>query len=378
MSAVEGRFARAAPMLSVLAFVLGFLWDAFTLRRVDQVADNLLLLGYLLALGACLAIDQRVESQLLTSPRWERWLPRLRFAAQFFAGGLWSAYVIFFFKSASRVPAWLFTSLLVFVLLLNEFVDGLQRRQRVRSALFAFCAHAFFLFFVPVMTGVGGWPVVLFAGSLSLLMVAAVAFAGSVRRHRSPERIDATWTPGEEEDRLTVRLLVRDRVRDAAAVIGALLVLEWAEVIPPVPLAVVERGVFHNIERRGEDYVLRYEEPPWYAPMRADDRPFRFREGDSVFLWSAVFAPRRMSLAIQHRWTVFDERAGSWVERDRLPFTVVGGRDGGFRGYTKKSRVEPGRWRVHIERADGRELGRVDFDIVQGGAEPPQWVERLR
>ena len=41
------------------------------------------------------------------------------------------------------------------------------------------------------------------------------------------------------------------------------------------------------------------------------------------------------------------------------PCRQVGGRDGGYRGYTTKSTPAAGRWRVNIETSDGLLIGRV-------------------
>lgn len=372
------RWVRLRPLVSVGAFAAGFAWDAFTLRRVDQVADNLILLTYLLALGLAIGLEQRAAFGLLSGRFWTRNLERLRFVAQFFAGGLWSAYVIFFFKSASRLPSLLFTALLVVLLVANEFAEGFLRRDRVRLALFTFCAHAFFLFFIPVMTSAPLVVVPVLAGGLALALAAAVTALGGWSP-RLAANLDATWVPGDPEQRTPFRVHLRDRFVVAASVVALLLGLEWAGVVPPVPLSVVESGIYHGVERTERGYELRYESPPWFLPYRTDDRPFLHRDGDEVYCWSAIFAPRARRVEVQHQWMSYDELRSTWIERDRLPFQVVGGRDGGFRGYTKKRNIEPGKWRVRFERADGRELGRIDFEIIADSAAAPRtWNLRLR
>jgi hypothetical protein len=42
----------------------------------------------------------------------------------------------------------------------------------------------------------------------------------------------------------------------------------------------------------------------------------------------------------------------------------VGGRDGGFRGYSFKKNIQPGTWRVDVETAEGLLLGRIGFEVV--------------
>ena len=47
----------------------------------------------------------------------------------------------------------------------------------------------------------------------------------------------------------------------------------------------------------------------------------------------------------------------------RDPLRIVGGREEGFGGYAYKQNWTPGEWRVSIESEDGREIGRVRFEI---------------
>jgi len=49
---------------------------------------------------------------------------------------------------------------------------------------------------------------------------------------------------------------------------------------------------------------------------------------------------------------------------------VVGGRDNGYRGYTFKRHVQPGRWRVEVRTETGRLLGRIPFELVPAERPP--------
>jgi hypothetical protein len=43
---------------------------------------------------------------------------------------------------------------------------------------------------------------------------------------------------------------------------------------------------------------------------------------------------------------------------------VEGGREEGYRGFTKKTNFQPGHWRVQIETLEDREVGRISFEVV--------------
>jgi hypothetical protein len=62
---------------------------------------------------------------------------------------------------------------------------------------------------------------------------------------------------------------------------------------------------------------------------------------------------------------------GDWQTTDRLSYRIVGGRDGGFRGYSYKKnfelrsgRNEPQDWRIEVKTGDGLLLGRINFQIT--------------
>jgi len=85
-----------------------------------------------------------------------------------------------------------------------------------------------------------------------------------------------------------------------------------------------------------------------------------------------VFSPARFRDRLQLRWLLLDPAAG-WRESDVIALDIIGGREGGFRADTIKSRCQPGRWRVRVETSDQRELGRIDLTVIEdnSAAAPP-------
>jgi hypothetical protein len=135
--------------------------------------------------------------------------------------------------------------------------------------------------------------------------------------------------------------------------------------IPPVPLALREGGVYNEVRRDGNAFVLRYEEPPWTQFGTSGSDPFHYVPGDTVHCFAAVFAPTSLETQVYHRWQHYSAEDDAWVDTDRIGYKVVGGRHGGYRGVTFKRHVHPGRWRVIVETADRRPLGRIHFRVVR-------------
>jgi hypothetical protein len=138
-------------------------------------------------------------------------------------------------------------------------------------------------------------------------------------------------------------------------------------VIPPVPLSIPFIGVYHAVERNEDSYRLSHERPAW-AFWRNGDQKFRAQPGDRLYVFFRVFSPASFADEVSVQWFLRQERG--WALQDTIPIRIVGGRAEGFRGYGVKSKYPPGEWKVHVETTDGREIGRVYFDVEAVAASP--------
>ena len=59
------------------------------------------------------------------------------------------------------------------------------------------------------------------------------------------------------------------------------------------------------------------------------------------------------------------------MHADRIPIRISGGREGGYRAYSFKQRLDPGEWRVDVESQDGRIIGRVSVQVEGPGETVP-------
>jgi hypothetical protein len=137
-------------------------------------------------------------------------------------------------------------------------------------------------------------------------------------------------------------------------------IMNW---IPPVPLSLKSAGIYHQISKEGDAFTLKYEKPRWYQLWRDFDNPYYYHEGDTVYCFTAIFAPTELKKKVYHQWLRFSDKKGTWMTTDKLVYEITGGRGKGYRGYTYKKNVTPGKWRVEVRTEDGPLLGRIDFRI---------------
>jgi hypothetical protein len=71
-----------------------------------------------------------------------------------------------------------------------------------------------------------------------------------------------------------------------------------------------------------------------------------------------------------HVWEKYDPAQKKWVQQSKVAFTLSGGRDEGYRGYSIVSVTSPGTWRLSVLSESEQVLGRVQFKIETVDIEP--------
>ena len=327
---------RAFP---VLAFLGGFAWDAVTLGRSIKPLDLVLLLGYLIAASAILVAIGRG----LTF-RGSRYL---NFALQFLFGGIFSALFIFYFLSSSGLGGFLFVLGLAALLIGNEFLQSAYSELTLSWSFFTLSAIMFFNFALAHLFR----SISTFWFYLGTLVAVLLALAiRHVSRHESAS------------------------IKPAIGVAALMLVLHLFNVIPPVPLVKKQMLVAHALKRSGDVYVAQIEPRGWRF-WRTSSPVFHREGGEAVYCFTSVFVPNGIKTTIRHRWEQYDEEDGEWTTTSVIPFRIAGGRQTGYRGYTYKQHVTPGRWRVTAEAESGAAIGIIDFRVVNAS---PAKLKTLR
>ncbi|MGQ0653097.1 MAG: DUF2914 domain-containing protein [Betaproteobacteria bacterium] len=293
-------------------------------------------LAYLVVVSAAL-LQMLAESP--EAPRSPRYVAIRSAALHFLLGTLLNIYVIFYFKSSSFLASFAFLAVVAALLLANESKRLTALGLGFKFALLALCWLSFAAVLVPVLVGSIGPGVFLLS---TLAGCVPLALAGAFARRR------------------------REMLVPLGLVLIGFLGFYLARLTPPVPLSIPFMGVYHAVERAGQDFRLSHERPAWRI-WHHGDQWFRAQPGDRVHVYFRVFSPTRFSDLVVMRWYRKDD---AWVQTDAIPIAIVGGRDAGFRGHGFKSNWQPGRWKVQVETTDAREIGRIYFSIEQAPPGP--------
>ena len=154
--------------------------------------------------------------------------------------------------------------------------------------------------------------------------------------------------------------------RTALLAVGAMYTLiviaYFANIIPPVPLALKDAQIAFAVTRSGFDYNIVAHQETWYQKLWPG-RTVIMSPGKNLFLYTAVFAPTNLDADIVHVWQKKSEQTGDWETLARIPYSISGGVSSGYRGYSQKSNVTEGKWRVNVETSRGQTIAQVRFDV---------------
>lgn len=362
----------AAPLrryerhLSAIGMVLGFVVDNFTFGRVDHPGPHIIFLAYLAVAAVSIAIahalqaaqDRRLARAMRSDlriaepapvPEPERpsrirlWLPAV---TQFALGGLWSGFLVFYWRSAAVAASWPFLLLLAAFLVGNEVFRRYHARLVFATLLFFFALYSYAIFVVPVFTKSIG--VVMFLASGVLAIALFFLFLGLLKALGRARYRQSRWK----------------LIGGAIAITAAMNLFYFTGVLPPLPLALADVGVYQGIRHTGAVYIAQAESEPWTARLGLTRQTLHVAPGQKLVLYSAVFAPIKMTTRITHRWQIWDAGAKRWRTQSIVSFAISGGREHGYRGYSVKSNLGAGDWRVNIDAEDGRLIGRLAFTVV--------------
>lgn len=331
--------------ISPATLIVAFTLDTLAFKRVDLLLSNLLLFAYLALAAVSIVLYHLINSGRLRGIFFLTMLPFIPVAMQFGFGGLFSGFVILYSQSAAYATSWIFIVLLAVLLIGNERFRKLYTGFVFQASILFLTLLSFLIFFLPVVTGKIGTAIFLISEAIAvgvmILFVRGFGFlAPAVYR-------EARW-----------KLL-----RTFASIFLIFNVLYFANVIPPLPLALKDATVAHSVKRISGEYHIESEPLKWYQHYLQYNTVFHKLPGETVYVFTSVFAPTKLSTTIKHEWQYYAPEWKAWIDVSEVSFPIQGGRDGGYRGYTLQDATHPGKWRVNVRTADDRLIGSVTFRI---------------
>jgi len=343
---IKQWFEKYERVLIPGTLVFGVVVDSFTFANIEITTAFVVLGLHVLFAGGAIAFLNAYDAEVL--PQTHRVLRYIRLACplviQFTFGALLSAAFVFYVFSGSLVFSWPFIALIVILMVTNDVLRKYYLWPRVQMGVYFFILFSVSAIILPyVSSTLSAW-VFLLSGALSLLLIYGYI------------RVLARYIP-------TINFGIRRFIKPIAIIFVIMNSLYFLNVIPPIPLSLKDSAVARHVNKGGDAYNLMVEEEPFLRRLIPGETIHK-RDGETVAVYTAIFAPGDLHTAIYHHWQHKED--GKWVTKDKLSFGIFGGRKEGFRGYSIKTDVPPGKWRVDVETKRGQVLGRVHFRVEEG------------
>ncbi|SHK68019.1 DUF2914 domain-containing protein [Fibrobacter sp. UWB12] len=365
----KSAIQKTEKFFPAFAFLGGFSWDSMTIGSKVYGSDLVFLsFYYVVALVAIYFIATRKnvdccdnanedesESKVLhrfyhkvLSIEWpQSWIDRLTWLVQFCFGNLCSALVICYFKSSGSIAAFIFVLVLAMLLVGNEFLKKKYENFGVCLAFFCLLGTMFFNFLIPhLVHGMGT-----FWFFLSTLLSVGICYL--------------LWMKSLRDFARNKFFLI------APITISVVLSVSYlANWIAPVPLVLKQQIVCKNFDR--ETYSCDADNPDFWQRIGFKGLTIHKGEGDEIYFMSSVYAPAELKAPIEYRWYYKEPSTNKFKLTDKITssrMVIRGGRDQGYRSYSRKKNIPMGTYRVETAYKDGAVIGSTTFKVLDGQPE---------
>ena len=363
---------KIEKFIPAVAFLGGFAWDSITLGMSINDSDLAFLVAYyagalvfIILLSARLTTTDAISPKIgistldekpqrkfiarnaiaardkLLNREWsDVWKDRFTWVLQFFFGGMFSALVVCYFKSSGSLASFILVILLAGLLVGNEFLQKRYESFALNLSLFCLLGTMVMNFTIPyIVHGIGfRWfflsTVISFGISFLIWKIA-----------RRPKRM------------LVIPSLI-------TILLTVAYLMNW---VPPVPLVLKQQMVCQNFDKAS--YSCDIDSPTLLQRLKFRQPPVQKIAGNEVYFLSAVFAPAKLKAGLEFRWYYQEPSTGKYKLTDKISsgrMVMNGGRESGFRIYSKKKNAPPGKYRVETAYKNGAVIGSSAFEILEG------------
>jgi hypothetical protein len=347
LSRARKFYARIEGPFSSLSLIAGFVFDALTLTRVDQFWENFWVIGHLLIVTICALLIHLIENDPGAEENPEKlhfWLVNIM---QFFFGGIFSTFLVFYFRSGTIVASWPFLVLLAAAFIANERFKRHYARLAFQLSLIFLSYYAFAIYLLPIFFHrISDWIFVL-SGIVALAAISGIAL---ILKNFSREKFTkkAKWATA-----LSIIVIF--------AIVNTLY---FVNLIPPLPISLKDAGIYQSFTVNSPgDYTAGTESQSWLSYFEWSPT-IHVSPGTTLYAYTAIFSPASFNTNVIHEWQFYDPAQKSWVTRSRVVLPTAGGGSNGWRTFSLIENPAAGAWRVNVTLENGQLVGQLRFDVA--------------
>ncbi|MCQ2063114.1 MAG: DUF2914 domain-containing protein [Fibrobacter sp.] len=292
-----------------------------------------------------------VEHHFLDREWSDTWKKRFSWAVQFCFGSLFSALVVCYFKSSGSIASFVLVILLAILLVGNEFLQKRYESFGVSLAFFCLLGTMFMNFTLPHLVHRIGF-IWFFLSTLASLGICV-----------------AIW----KISRRSKKVLIAPIAISVCLTVAYLM--NW---VPPVPLVLKHQLVCQNFEK--SDYSCDADAPDFLQKFGLKSPTVHRMPDHEVYVLSSVYAPAALKAEIEYRWYYRNPKTEKYVLTDKISsgrMVINGGREQGFRSFSRKKNIPAGRYRVETAFKDGAVIGAQTFEVFDESRDSTGYVRAV-
>lgn len=336
-----------------LILLVGFILDNITLRQIDRVFDNVVLLTHVLIVAVTIALLLSRETRFGKRFNIDGRRSTISALMLFSFGGLFSGFVVFYSRSGSLISSWPFILVMILLMIGTEVQKKYYENFILQITIFYIAVFSYLIFSVPIVVKKMGPEIYLLSGVISIIFIVFYIFLL------------------KKIHKLKIKKNIKKIFGRVFIVFLTFNFLYFTNIIPPIPLSLKFSSVYHDFSRiQGVEYRGFYEPSDKFVFWKKRSNTFNRFENESVFVYSQIYAPVNLNIDIYHKWEYFDRNKTRWVTTDEVKIPITGGRLDGYRGFSKKTNISEGFWRVRITTDRNQTIGQVSFKVIDSEIKP--------
>lgn len=334
---------------TTVLFIVGFVIDIIILPDIDHPITRYIGLAHICVVASLIMFREWIVSRNTANNLEQKIFSLASFGISFSSGAALSFICIYAFRSAALSVSWPLFVLLLLCIVANEFVSTHTFRFTLDVGILLIASLFFIIFNIPILLKIQNDTT--FAISICISIVISLLYLYFLQFTSESARYEAS--------------------RTYALAIGIPMfvgMLYFLNVIPAVPLSLKSAGVYHSIVRVDNGDFIAIQEEDIRVLKNYRMLLHHVLDGDDgIYFFSNIDTPADLTAPISHTWEYYDITLKKWIEVTKISFDIQGGRDDGYRAYSKKENINEGLWRVTVKIGDNRIIGREKFQVIKGG-----------
>ena len=357
--------------ISLLAFVLGFFLDVFTLPNVTNFWSYMTGVIYAILVGVLILVREYIKSDKVTlnifGKKEEEYVAYFSVAIAFFMGSFISFVFIYYMRAADIISGLPILAFIFLIMCMNEWVDS-RSRLLFDILIYSICITLFFIFLTPVFLGRVGDYVFNFSILLSgifLYFYTKLIYSFDLDQDREFSFLDKFKSI--KISKIYKKLFEKYNFKIYNYILlvpGIIFSLYFTNIIPAVPLTMREANFYQSVFKKTNTfYTFNQKCIKSWNPFVNCYFVYDDLYDDNISFYNEVQAPAKLNAKLSHKWEYYNKSRGVWELKNIASYYVYGGRENGYRGYTSITNIQKGLYKVTVMIDDKRVLGSKKFEV---------------